>query len=220
MGVAYLNGKAGVWRTVGGRKIFIANGQSLRDAMKASGKFKNLNNDTEENRKKTNKMVDIDEAEAKEAYEKAKDKWDYARNRYDSDSEKYKEAKKAYEEAKDRYTEAGKTSSEYYASEAAKANESKTKVPEKYLERGEMMNLVDKWSEKGFDEEGAYGNSGGKGVLHERWASGQLEGYGGDADDFIIKDFDLGSADPKIALNALNQELNKKGYQAQYLKDE
>lgn len=47
MAEAYLNGKAGVWRTVGGRRIFIANGQSLKDAMKASGKFKNLkdNND-------------------------------------------------------------------------------------------------------------------------------------------------------------------------------
>lgn len=47
MAEAYFNGKAGVWRTVGGRRIFIAEGQSLKDAMKASGKFKNLkdNND-------------------------------------------------------------------------------------------------------------------------------------------------------------------------------
>lgn len=30
----------GVWRTVGGRRIFIKDGQSLSDAMKASGKFK------------------------------------------------------------------------------------------------------------------------------------------------------------------------------------
>ena len=42
---ATLNGKSGVWRTVGGRKIFIANGQSLGDAMRASGKFKNLKGD-------------------------------------------------------------------------------------------------------------------------------------------------------------------------------
>lgn len=40
--MATFNGKDGVWRTVGGRHIFIANGQSLKDAMKASGKFKNL----------------------------------------------------------------------------------------------------------------------------------------------------------------------------------
>lgn len=34
-------GTDGVWRTVGGRRIFIANGQSLSDAMAKSGKFKN-----------------------------------------------------------------------------------------------------------------------------------------------------------------------------------
>lgn len=43
--MATLNGKTGVWRTVGGRKIFIANGQSLKDAMRESGKFKNLKDD-------------------------------------------------------------------------------------------------------------------------------------------------------------------------------
>lgn len=32
--------KDGVWRTVGGRRIFIRNGESLTDAMKNSGKFK------------------------------------------------------------------------------------------------------------------------------------------------------------------------------------
>ena len=31
--------KDGVWRTIGGRKVFIRNGQSLKDAMKESGKF-------------------------------------------------------------------------------------------------------------------------------------------------------------------------------------
>jgi len=31
----------GVWRTVGGRRIFIKDGQSLEDAMKQSGKFNN-----------------------------------------------------------------------------------------------------------------------------------------------------------------------------------
>lgn len=31
----------GIWRTVGGRKIFIKNGQSLSDAMIKSGKFNN-----------------------------------------------------------------------------------------------------------------------------------------------------------------------------------
>lgn len=37
----------GVWRTIGGRRVFIRNGQSLSDAMKESGKFKKK----EENKK-------------------------------------------------------------------------------------------------------------------------------------------------------------------------
>ena len=32
----------GVWRTVGGRRIFIKDGQNIKDAMKKSGKFKEL----------------------------------------------------------------------------------------------------------------------------------------------------------------------------------
>ena len=40
----------GVWRTVGGRKIFIRDGQALSDAMKASGKFK-------KNKKTTNRKI-------------------------------------------------------------------------------------------------------------------------------------------------------------------
>jgi len=38
--MAEFNGKQGVWRTVGGRRIFIVNGQDLPTAMKNSGKFK------------------------------------------------------------------------------------------------------------------------------------------------------------------------------------
>ena len=34
-----LNGKTGVWRTIGGRRVFIADGQSLSEAMRESGKF-------------------------------------------------------------------------------------------------------------------------------------------------------------------------------------
>lgn len=33
------NGKMGVWRTIGGRRIFISDGQSLPEAMRVSGKF-------------------------------------------------------------------------------------------------------------------------------------------------------------------------------------
>lgn len=37
----------GVWRTIGGRRVFIRTGQSLSDAMKESGKFKRKDEDTE-----------------------------------------------------------------------------------------------------------------------------------------------------------------------------
>lgn len=41
----------GVWRTIGGRRVFIKKGQSMSDAMKESGKFKaaNKTDDTKEN---------------------------------------------------------------------------------------------------------------------------------------------------------------------------
>lgn len=38
--MAELDGKTGVWRTVGGRRIFIRDGEDLASAMKKSGKFK------------------------------------------------------------------------------------------------------------------------------------------------------------------------------------
>ena len=40
--MATLNGKEGVWRTVGGRRIFIENGEDLKSAMKRSGKFDSI----------------------------------------------------------------------------------------------------------------------------------------------------------------------------------
>ena len=39
----------GVWRTVGGRRIFIRNGQDLSSAMRESGKFKNMRKDIQDN---------------------------------------------------------------------------------------------------------------------------------------------------------------------------
>lgn len=41
----------GVWRTIGGRRIFIKDGEDLETAMKKSGKFKTLNNKSEEKKK-------------------------------------------------------------------------------------------------------------------------------------------------------------------------
>ena len=46
--VAKNNDLSGVWRTIGGRRVFIKNGQDLATAMKESGKFKTLNKKAED----------------------------------------------------------------------------------------------------------------------------------------------------------------------------
>lgn len=56
----------GVWRTVGGRRIFIKEGQDLASAMKESGKFKNKYNETQPI--KNLKMEDMQEEDQKNLY--------------------------------------------------------------------------------------------------------------------------------------------------------
>lgn len=56
----------GVWRTVGGRRIFIKDGQSVQDAMKKSGKFdnvrkKNQKEDKKESKEKNKNFTEKDE---------------------------------------------------------------------------------------------------------------------------------------------------------------
>ena len=76
--------KDGVWRTIGGRRVFIKKGQSLASAMKESGKFKGSKEkikpyskeDYEDRDRKLQKRVDeglISKAEME--YEKAKQAW-------------------------------------------------------------------------------------------------------------------------------------------------
>jgi len=56
--MAEFNGKQGVWRTVGGRRIFIPDGDDLTTAMKNSGKFKNMfGKDISDQLTKNNKNV-------------------------------------------------------------------------------------------------------------------------------------------------------------------
>ena len=66
----------GVWRTIGGRRVFIKTGQSLSEAMIESGKFKNLRSDyrkaKEEEKKKEIDPVALDK-KALELYEKDDD---------------------------------------------------------------------------------------------------------------------------------------------------
>ena len=61
----------GVWRTVGGRRIFIRDGENLSSAMKRSGKFKIANK--KDDKKNTNKMTDEERKKKIEELEKKKD---------------------------------------------------------------------------------------------------------------------------------------------------
>ena len=58
----------GVWRTISGRRVFIREGQSISNAMKASGKFKGKLSQTKSLKKKNN----FDKKESDRIYEKYK----------------------------------------------------------------------------------------------------------------------------------------------------
>lgn len=60
----------GVWRTIGGRRVFIKTGQSLSDAMKESGKFKKKDKEQEFNREEFNKWVNENSDKNIREYEK------------------------------------------------------------------------------------------------------------------------------------------------------
>lgn len=72
----------GVWRTIGGRRVFIKNGQSLSDAMKESGKFSRVKRNEQlykkldEEKNNTKNMLDLEMSKytSKEKLERAKEK--------------------------------------------------------------------------------------------------------------------------------------------------
>jgi len=74
----------GVWRTVGGRRIFIKEGQDLSSAMKESGKFKNKKKKSEEDKMKE-KYMKISEEDRVKAYEEGKNWKDLVKERESSD---------------------------------------------------------------------------------------------------------------------------------------
>ena len=70
------NENEGVWRTIGGRRVFIRTGQSLSDAMRESGKFKTKSGKVKkENSSKEAKEENIDKEEY-ELFKKAMEKPD------------------------------------------------------------------------------------------------------------------------------------------------
>ena len=68
--MAEFNGRSGIWRTIGGRHIFIAEGEDLETAMKKSGKFDN-----------DNKIYELTEENIQQVIDESVSEWDddYAR---------------------------------------------------------------------------------------------------------------------------------------------
>lgn len=103
----------GVWRTIGGRRVFIKEGQSLGDAMKESGKFpkskKVLKAEEIEEQvmkiaeKNTKLHEELDETQRQlnsQEYEYLKERGEYIRKNYPSvgkGSEKYKQIRQEYD---------------------------------------------------------------------------------------------------------------------------
>ena len=67
------NEEDGVWRTIGGRKVFIRNGQSMSEAMKESGKFKKGNKEEIKEEIKEETKEDTKEEIKEEKIDKEKD---------------------------------------------------------------------------------------------------------------------------------------------------
>lgn len=63
----------GVWRTVGGRRIFIKDGEDLETAMKKSGKFKKSEIKNKDDSKKSKKMTDEEREKKIKELEKKKE---------------------------------------------------------------------------------------------------------------------------------------------------
>ncbi len=66
--------KKGVWRTICGRKVFIADGQSLCEAMQTSGKFKKADFDAASGKDTKNFATESDKTTIKQQVQANKDK--------------------------------------------------------------------------------------------------------------------------------------------------
>lgn len=132
------NDIGGVWRTIGGRRVFIKEGQSLASAMKASGKFNNKK-DIEHQQRKINNDISRNMFNKKEQAEKEKE--------YDA-YEELKKTEKANEpiekrlEKQNRYTE-----SESIKEVKDKYMPERTKAVSQYqngeIDRNELMKRFD-----------------------------------------------------------------------------
>lgn len=96
----------GVWRTIRGRRIFIASGQSLSEAMKKSGKFKNLTRtklrEAKQELRQEGKQKKLDEADNKRFYDPKHSPYERKLNYENAKGKLYAEAHKFNEAKEDR----------------------------------------------------------------------------------------------------------------------
>lgn len=123
----------GVWRTVGGRHIFIKDGQDLASAMKESGKFKKQKITTDSEEQKRSEL----NQKLKEAQEKV-DKLDEELAEYEEDemmagSPAHDELRWKYEDAKEEYYKIKNELRQLQNKDAYTNNEDKRPIPD---ERG------------------------------------------------------------------------------------
>ncbi len=112
------NEEDGVWRTIGGRRVFIRKGQSMSEAMKESGKFKSgKKEETKEEKTKVDKNLeeDIQEEETNKKQDISKkldqetedlsdyDKYNLAVSKLEDAGEMQPEEKKYWEKVKNEY---------------------------------------------------------------------------------------------------------------------
>lgn len=81
----------GVWRTIGGRRIFIRTGESLSSAMKKSGKFKLSNKKKGEVRKENKSFGDLAKETNKEEHYAGEELYDDNPNRFGDKLKNYNE---------------------------------------------------------------------------------------------------------------------------------
>ena len=108
----------GVWRTIGGRRVFIKTGQSLSDAMKESGKFgtKKKTETEDEKAKKFNETMDKRQEIIKKLDDETKDlnnydKYNLAVSKLEQSTDMQPTEKQYWAGVKERYEKEAKSSS-------------------------------------------------------------------------------------------------------------
>ena len=202
----------GVWRTIGGRRVFIKDGQSLSDAMKESGKFKKTEKVKKEETTKTsdsglqkrlNELEEINQREKENQkdpnYEKelSIDPSSYAKTIKEPKTE-FEKLAKQYQESQDKITQYNTERHNMYKGagfedEKAKDNLSASdykkyqELTEKYdNERANAYNIYKKMDEE-FKKGGSPSNKEMNESIHENRVQEAKDFYGKDESKSEIK---------------------------------